>query len=98
MAELSGQDIAMLEYAVRLTRNPGGMGAADVAALKAAGFDETGILDICQVSAYYNYVNRLADGLGVELESEWTDDEMTITHEEFGARHERSFEGADGDE
>jgi len=88
----------MLEYAVRLTRDPGGMGEADVAALKAAGFDETGVLDICQVSAYYNYVNRLADGLGVELESEWTDDEMTITHEESRARCGRSFERANGDE
>jgi alkylhydroperoxidase family enzyme len=31
-------------------------------------FDDTGILDICQVVSYFNYVNRLADGLGVELE------------------------------
>lgn len=98
LAELSGQDRAMLDYAVRLTRDPGGMGEADVAALKKAGFDDTGILDICQVSAYYNYVNRLADGLGVELESEWTDDAMTITHEEFGARQEPSFEEAGEEE
>ncbi len=88
----------MLDYAVRLTRDPGGMGEADVAALKKAGFDDTGILDICQVSAYYNYVNRLADGLGVELESEWTDDAMTITHEEFGARQEPSLEEAGEEE
>ncbi len=94
LAEISGQDRAMLDYAVRLTRDPGGMGQADVAALKKVGFDDTGILDICQVSAYYNYVNRLADGLGVELESKWTDDTMTMTHEEFGARRERSCEGS----
>ena len=84
----------MLDYTMRLTRDPGGMGEADVVALKNAGFDDTGILDICQVTAYYNYVNRLADGLGVELESKWTDDAMTITHEEFGARRERSLEGS----
>ncbi|GMR11907.1 MAG: hypothetical protein BMS9Abin29_0093 [Gemmatimonadota bacterium] len=88
----------MLDYAVRLTREPGGMGEVDVAALKEAGFDDTGILDICQVSAYYNYVNRLADGLGVRLEPEWTDDEMTITHEEFGVRREQRLERTGGDE
>ena len=37
-------------------------------AIPPAGFDDSGILDICQVTAYYNYVNRLADGLGVDLE------------------------------
>ena len=86
----------MLDYAVRLTRDPGGMGEADVAALRRTGFDDAGILDICQVTAYYNYVNRLADGLGVELESEWTDDAMTITREEFENRQEPSFEGSGG--
>ena len=35
--------------------------------------------------SYYNYVNRLADGLGVELEDFWTPEEMTITREEFEA-------------
>ena len=35
------------------------------------GFDDTGVLDVCQVTSYYNYVNRLADGLGVELEAFW---------------------------
>ena len=86
----------MVDYAVRLTREPGGMGEADVTALKNAGFDDTGILDICQVTAYYNFVNRLANGLGVELESEWTDDEMTITREEFDSRNERSIKEAGG--
>ena len=88
----------MLDYAVRLTRDPGGMGEADVAALKVAGFDDTGILDICQVAAYYNFVNRLADGLGVGLESTWTDDAMTITTQEFGERQKPSFEEPGGDE
>lgn len=86
----------MVDYAVRLTREPGGMGEADAAALKNAGFDDAGILDICQVTAYYNFVNRLANGLGVELESGWTDDEMTITREEFESRHERSLKEAGG--
>ena len=84
----------MLDYAVRLTRSAGSMGGADVIPLREAGFDDTGILDICQVTAYYNYVNRLANGLGVELESGWTDEELTITSEEFRAPRERSPGGA----
>lgn len=58
----------MLNYVEKLTRSPAGIQEADVAALRRAGFDETGILDICQVAAYYAFVNRLAGGLGVELE------------------------------
>ena len=42
---------------------------ADVQSLRNAGFSDEGILDIVQVAGYYAYVNRLADGLGVELES-----------------------------
>jgi hypothetical protein len=42
--------------------------ADDIAALRAAGFDDRAIHDICAVVAYYAFVNRLADGLGVELE------------------------------
>ncbi len=63
----------MLDYAVKLTRDPGGMDAGDVDRLRDAGFDDPAILDICQVASYYNYVNRLADGLGVELEDDRDD-------------------------
>jgi len=44
---------------------------ADVQALRESGFSDVAILDIVQVAGYYAYVNRLADGLGVELESIW---------------------------
>lgn len=47
------------------------MSRADVDALRAAGLRDDEILDVCQVTAYFNYVNRLADGLGVELEEFW---------------------------
>jgi alkylhydroperoxidase family enzyme len=47
------------------------MEQADVAALRAAGLGDGEILDACQVAAYYAYVNRMADGLGVELEEYW---------------------------
>jgi uncharacterized peroxidase-related enzyme len=61
----------MLEYAVKLTRSPWKMVPADVAALRDVGFTDAEILDICQVTAYYAYANRLVDGLGVELEDYW---------------------------
>jgi uncharacterized peroxidase-related enzyme len=85
-ADLDEADRAMLDYAVKLTRTPGEMCEADVEGLKAVGFDDTGVLDICQVTAYFNLVNRLADGTGVELEEYWTPDEMSITREALEAK------------
>ena len=86
----------MLDYAVKLTRDPGGMDAADVGRLKDAGFDDRAVLDICQVVSYYNYVNRLADGLGVELEEGWESVRHTLTRKEFDAGR-RARQGHMGD-
>ena len=58
----------MLDYAVKLTRAPGDMTEADVNLLRVQGFDDRAIHDICAITAYYAFVNRIADGLGVELE------------------------------
>ena len=74
-ADIPNKDIAMLEYAVTLTKDPCHMKRSHVAGLRAAGFKDRDILDIAQVVAYYNYVNRLACGLGVELEPYWQEDE-----------------------
>lgn len=71
---------------MKLTRTPAAITADDVDALRAAGFDDTAVLDVCQVACYYNYVNRLADGLGVELEDFWTDETMCVGRDEFEAR------------
>jgi len=76
----------MVDYAVKLTRTPGAVTREDVQALREVGFDDAGILDICQVAAYYNYVNRLADGLGVELEDDWDEENLTVTSERFHRR------------
>jgi uncharacterized peroxidase-related enzyme len=67
-AVLSVADRAMLDYVVKLTRSPTDMSEEDVSALRARGFDDRGVHDICSVTAYYAFVNRIADGLGVELE------------------------------
>ncbi len=61
----------MLKYAVKLTLEPWGMTKTDVEALQQHGFHDAEILDINQVTGYFAFVNRLADGLGVELESFW---------------------------
>ena len=87
-AEISEADRGMLDYAVKLTRAPAAMTEADVDGLRALGFEDRAILDICQVASYYNYVNRLADGAGVQLEEHWTEDELSITREEWEAGHE----------
>jgi uncharacterized peroxidase-related enzyme len=67
-ASLAPEDRALLDYADKLTRTPGAMSVDDVGALRAHGFDDRAIHDLCAVVAYFNFVNRTADGLGVELE------------------------------
>ncbi len=75
-AGLSEQRSAMLRFAVKLTREPGGMERDDLDALRSAGFSDRDTLDIVEVTAYYAYANRIADGLGIELEP-WNDDAET---------------------
>ncbi len=67
-ADLRDDERAMLDYAGRLTLAPGDVGAEDALALRAAGFDDRTIHDICAITAYFAFVNRIADGLGIELE------------------------------
>ena len=80
----------MLDYAVKLTLTPWSVGEGDVERLREVGFDAAAILDICQVASCYNYVNRLADGLGVELEDDWRGKDYTLTLPEFEERRGRS--------
>jgi uncharacterized peroxidase-related enzyme len=66
--ELAPADRAMLDYSTKLTRTPSSVEVSDVEGLRAVGFDDRGIHDICAIVGYYAFVNRMADGLGVELE------------------------------
>ena len=59
----------MLDYCAKLTRTPAAMQKEDIELLRTAGFEDADILDMNQVAGYYAFVNRLADGLGVGLES-----------------------------
>lgn len=67
-ADLAPADRAMLAYAVKLTRQPSAIAIEDIAALRTVSFDDRAIHDICAITAYFAFVNRIADGLGVEVE------------------------------
>ena len=60
-----GSELAMLNYAEKLTKYPGSMVEEDVNELKAQGIDDGQILELNQIVGYFNYVNRLLNGLGV---------------------------------
>jgi len=63
--------MTMLDYAAKLTERPTDMISEDIDRLREAGFSDRAILDINLIVAYFAYVNRVADGLGVELEDYW---------------------------
>jgi len=65
---LDDHDRALVEFSIRLTKQPGTMTASDLVPLRSAGFEDAAILWLTEVVAYFNFVNRMADGLGVELE------------------------------
>lgn len=73
-AGLSSQRLSMLRYAEKLTRTPADVEQRDVDDLRADGFSDIDILHIAEVVAYFAYVNRIADGLGVPLE-DWITEE-----------------------
>jgi uncharacterized peroxidase-related enzyme len=67
-APISEQDRVMLDYVVKLTKDATRCSPADHAALRAAGFDDKGILQITLIAAWFNYINKVADALGVGRE------------------------------
>ena len=64
-APIEERDRVMLDYVVQLTRDATRIGPADHARLRSAGFDDTGILQITLIASWFNYLNRVADALGV---------------------------------
>ena len=60
----------MCQWAEKLTKTPGEMSKSDINILEDVGFSQEAISDAAQVVGYFNYVNRIADGLGVDLEPE----------------------------
>lgn len=64
-ADLNPADRAMLDYAAKLTRTPARCSREDIEALREHGFSDTAILQINLIASWFNYINRVADGLGV---------------------------------
>jgi uncharacterized peroxidase-related enzyme len=67
-APVSRAELALLEFAEKLTREPSSSREHDISLLRQAGWTDRAILDTTLVISYFNFVNRIADGLGVELE------------------------------
>ena len=69
---------ALLDMCVKLPLTPAAMTETDIEELRGHGFTDEAIHDTVQVTAYFNYINRVCDGLGVDLE-EWMDQGKTKT-------------------
>jgi uncharacterized peroxidase-related enzyme len=67
-AKLDACDQAMLTYVEKITKNPVSIWRDDMDALRKVGFDDTGILQITLIACFFNYINRVADALGVGRE------------------------------
>ena len=67
-ADVDPKTRAVLDYAAKLTAEPSSVTQADIANLRALGWADRAIHDAAQAVAYFNYINRIADGLGVDLE------------------------------
>lgn len=65
--------LALVRFAGKLTRTPATVGEEDVQALRDSGFDDAGISSCVQVVSYFNYINRIAEGLGIDHE-DWIDE------------------------
>jgi uncharacterized peroxidase-related enzyme len=64
-APITEQERVMLDYVVQITRDATRISAADHDRLRGAGFDDQGILQITLIASWFNYINRVADALGV---------------------------------
>ncbi|MEO8449259.1 MAG: peroxidase [Gemmatimonadota bacterium] len=67
-APISEQDRVMLDYVVEVTKDATRVSPEHHAQLRAVGFDDTGILQITLIASWFNYINRVADALGVGRE------------------------------
>jgi uncharacterized peroxidase-related enzyme len=64
-APISEQDRTMLDYVVKLTKDATKVSPEDHVKLRAAGFDDRGILQVTLIASWFNYINRVADALGI---------------------------------
>ncbi|MCA1593732.1 MAG: peroxidase [Acidobacteria bacterium] len=69
-APLDRRQLALVTYALKLTQSPHLITESDINSLRQAGLSDAAIHDAAAVAAYFNFVNRMASGLGVRLEAE----------------------------
>lgn len=74
-AKIDDRDRAMLDFVYKLTRDATQITRADHARLRDAGFDDRGILQITLIAAWFNYINKVADALGVGRD--WQEPQVT---------------------
>ena len=67
-APITDQERVMLDYVVKITKDATRVSPADHEALRAVAFDDRGIVQITLIAAWFNYINRVADALGVGRE------------------------------
>jgi uncharacterized peroxidase-related enzyme len=67
-APITPQERVMVDYVVKLTKDATRCSKDDIAGLRAVGFDDRGILQITLIASWFNYINRVADALGVGRE------------------------------
>ena len=79
---------AILAYAERLTLEPASVEQSHIERMRKAGLSDEAILHACEVTAYFNYVNRMADGLAVQLEDDWDQPILRMPVETAGRRGE----------
>jgi uncharacterized peroxidase-related enzyme len=70
-ADLSPRERALCDFAVKLTHAAAQTEQADIDALRAVGLSDTDVSDAIQVIGYFNYITRVADGVGIDDEPEW---------------------------
>jgi len=68
-APITEQERAICDYVVKLTKDATQCGPGDLDKLRAVGFDDKGILQITLIASWFNYINRVADALGVGRET-----------------------------
>ncbi|MCH8271965.1 MAG: peroxidase [Candidatus Marinimicrobia bacterium] len=69
---LTEREKAIVEYSLKITKTPSKMTKDDVEKLRKFGLTDEAILNVVMVNSYFAFVNRMADGLGVELEDYWS--------------------------
>ena len=70
-ADLEPRTRALCDFAIQLTCDPASISQADIDVLRTHGLDDAAIHDAIQVIGYFNYINRIADAIGIDHEPEW---------------------------